>query len=130
MSDCISREAAIEAIKKERDFIGKFSYEEERAFVVGFHQGITFALSDIYSIPAYDARGEGEEPDHGWISVKERMPEDHIMVFTYDNTGAIIAGMHIQTEKSGEWLRPDARCGSVVTHWLPFPPDPKGETVW
>lgn len=64
-----------------------------------------------------------------WISVKDRLPEDYIMVFTYDNRGAILAGMRIRTEKGGEWLR-DARYGSVVTHWLPFPPDPNGKTIW
>lgn len=129
MSDFISRAAAIETIKKERDYIGKFSYEEERAFVVGFQQGITFALSDIASIPAADTIGEVEGSKHGWISVKERLPEEYTMVFTYDNYGAILAGMRIRTEKGGEWLR-EGRNGSVVSHWLPFPPDPNGKTIW
>lgn len=54
--DYISREAAIEAVKKERDYTGKFSFEEEHAWAVGFQQGITFALSDVATIPAADVR--------------------------------------------------------------------------
>lgn len=56
MAECIEREAAIEAVKKERDYMGKFSFEEEPAWIVGFQQGITFALSDIATIPAADVR--------------------------------------------------------------------------
>ena len=52
----IEREAAIEAVKKERDYTGKFTFEEEHAWAVGFHQGITFALSDIALIHAADVR--------------------------------------------------------------------------
>ncbi len=56
MTEYIEREAAIDDVIKERDYFGKFSFEEERAFMVGFHQAITFALSDISSIPAADVR--------------------------------------------------------------------------
>ena len=56
MNDYISREAAIGAVKKERDYTGKFTFEEEHAWAVGFQQGITFALSDIAAIPAADVR--------------------------------------------------------------------------
>ena len=52
----IEREAAIEAVKKERDYTGKYSFEEEHAWAVGFQQGITFALSDVATIPAADVR--------------------------------------------------------------------------
>jgi len=54
MAEYIEREAALEAVKKEREYAGKFSFEEERAWTVGFHQGISFALSDITAIPAAD----------------------------------------------------------------------------
>ena len=56
MGDYIEREAAIEAVKKERDYTGKFTFEEEHAWAVGFQQGITFALSDVSAIPAADVR--------------------------------------------------------------------------
>ena len=56
MSEYIEREAAIEAVKKERDYTGKFTFEEEHAWAVGFQQGITFALSDLAVIPASDVR--------------------------------------------------------------------------
>lgn len=56
MPEYISREAAIEAVKKERDYTGKFTFEEEHAWAVGFHQGVSFALSDIATIPAADVR--------------------------------------------------------------------------
>lgn len=54
MAEYIEREAALEAVKKEREYAGKFSFEEERAWTVGFHQGISFALSDIAAVPAAD----------------------------------------------------------------------------
>ena len=56
MTDYISRKAAIEAVKNERNYTGKYSFEEEHAWSVGFQQGITFALSDICAIPAADVR--------------------------------------------------------------------------
>ena len=52
----ISREAAIEAVKNERKYTGKYSFEEEHAWSVGFQQGITFALSDICTLPSADVR--------------------------------------------------------------------------
>jgi len=54
MKSYIEREATIETIKKERNYTGKFTFEEEHAWAVGFQQGITFALSDIAAIPAAD----------------------------------------------------------------------------
>ena len=56
MAEYSEREAAIEAVKKERDYTGKFTFEEEHGWAVGFQQGITFALSDIAAIPAADVR--------------------------------------------------------------------------
>ena len=56
MTDYISRKAAIEAVKNERSYVGAFSWEEERAWKLGFHQGITFALSDLSQLPAADVR--------------------------------------------------------------------------
>ena len=56
MTDYISREAAIEEVKRERQYTGGFSFEEERAWTVGFHQGISFALSDIAAVPAADVQ--------------------------------------------------------------------------
>lgn len=56
MDEYIERDAAIEAVKKERDYIGKFTFEEEHAWAVGFQQGISFALSDIATTPAADVR--------------------------------------------------------------------------
>lgn len=54
MAEYIEREAAIDAVKKERNYTGKFTFEEEHAWAVGFQQGITFALSDVAAIPAAD----------------------------------------------------------------------------
>lgn len=54
MAEYIEREIAIKVVKKEREFTGEYSFEEEHAWAVGFHQGISFALSDISSIPAAD----------------------------------------------------------------------------
>ena len=54
MAEYIEREAALEAVKKEREYAGKFSFEEERAWTVGFQQGVSFALSDIAAVPSAD----------------------------------------------------------------------------
>ena len=56
MKSYIEREATIETVKKERNYTGKFTFEEEHAWAVGFQQGITFALSDIAAIPTADVR--------------------------------------------------------------------------
>lgn len=56
MAEYIEREAALEAVKKEREYAGKFSFEEERAWTVGFQQGVSFALSDIAAVPAADVQ--------------------------------------------------------------------------
>jgi len=70
MTDYISREAAIEKLKEERNYTGKFSFEEEHAWSVGFQQGISFALSDIASIPAADVR---EVKRGRWRDAREDM---------------------------------------------------------
>ena len=56
MAEYIEREAALEAVKKEREYAGKFSFEEERAWTAGFLQGVSFALSDIVAVPAADVQ--------------------------------------------------------------------------
>lgn len=76
MKSYIEREATIETVKKERDYTGKFTFEEERAWAVGFQQGITFALSDIAAIPAADVRPVVR--GH-WIGIKEAEEMGDIM---------------------------------------------------
>ena len=57
----------------------------------------------------------------GWISVKERMPEDGKEVLAYEGGGFI----YIDWCCEGEWVIASANSG-VVTHWMPRP-EPPGE---
>lgn len=85
MDEYIKRGKANEAIKKERDYFGKFSYEEEESFMVGYQQGITFALSDIASIPAADVRPVVKA---AWEQVEVRYEDELI-----DNPVQAVASM-------------------------------------
>ena len=55
-TDHISREAAIEMIKKERAYVGAFTFEESRGWSLGFRQAISFALADLAELPSADVR--------------------------------------------------------------------------
>ena len=71
MAEYIEREAVLEAVKQEREYVGKYSFEEEHAWAVGFQQGVTFALSDISAIPAADVA----PVRHGkWVEID---PQSH-----------------------------------------------------
>lgn len=84
----IEREAAIKAVKKERNYTGKFSFEEEHAWAVGFQQGITFALSDISAIPAADVRPVVTCSDCKWWTKQEASLQGRCELLQMYPTGA------------------------------------------
>lgn len=60
----------------------------------------------------------------GWISVKERLPEEMDKVF------AVVSGVRITAVlKGGVWLSSWNHdiVNDEVTHWMPLPEAPKGE---
>ena len=65
-----------------------------------------------------------EMSDNGWISVKERPPENHEPVFVYSKrTGREIACY----TTSNKWICNDGNYAYDVTHWMPLPELPKEE---
>jgi len=117
MSDYISREAAIKKMKEERAYVGAFSFEEERAWSLGFHQAISFAISDLASLPAADVRSVE------WISVTERLPCLTTPVLVTDGIEVDIAWMYGVPPR---WITSyTAIDEDKLTHWMPLPQTPK-----
>lgn len=90
------------------------------------------AMDFIDAIPAADI-----QPVNQWISCKDKMPEDNIMVlFVYVSENGIKSvhyGYH-QTIKGlgSSWAKPSGGwqyCDDDVTHWLPLPEPPKDGDV-
>ena len=54
----------------------------------------------------------------GWISVKERMPEEHKLVLATDETFYV----HVNWIVDGKWIRPFHNC---ITYWMAIPKPPK-----
>ncbi len=77
----------------------------------------------------------------GWISVKERLPEDGKFVFVWLCSGWLLGGEHgydcsaygYYSRKENRWvIWNPGRTGDkvkvdTVTHWRPFPEPPKGD---
>lgn len=65
------------------------------------------------------------EPDNGWISVKDRLPDDNVDVLLHDTYCGTLMGWYDKQDgifKSDYISRLDA-----VTRWIPLPEEPKGE---
>ncbi len=54
----------------------------------------------------------------GWISVKERMPEEHKLVLATDETFYV----HVNWIVEGKWIRP---FHNRITYWMTIPNLPK-----
>lgn len=64
-----------------------------------------------------------------WISVTERLPEAGGMYLVYNPSRAVskIVTTRYSTER-GRWCSSEACCyHEGITHWMPLPPEPKGE---
>ena len=71
------------------------------------------------------------KPQHGWISVKDRLPEKGLVLLAYrkrfneHGKGVCIGNMCSDGRFDCDW-----NCGNFheyVTHWMPLPQPPKGE---
>ena len=59
----------------------------------------------------------------GWISVKERLPEEDVDVIAWEKAGFAF----IDSVKRGMWKVGENNF-AVVTHWMPLPEPPKEGT--
>ena len=76
--------------------------------------------------------------DAGWISVKDRLPENELMVIGYTPVdGYMFIGFHRTKVSFGyDWsswyiitsMRSTKKITKKVTHWMPLPEPPKEET--
>lgn len=60
----------------------------------------------------------------GWISVKERLPDEDVQVLVYLHSDRSYTTMDTDRLLNGKWVR--LRWGAFdVTHWMPLPEAPK-----
>jgi hypothetical protein len=97
--------------------------------------GINYALYALYPLLARDPRvgdtassalldDEAHPRVEGWISVKERLPEDHGHVLVWRKRQHVYKAGWFATIGRGEWRNEDN--GIVTpTHWMPLPEPPK-----
>lgn len=62
------------------------------------------------------------EPDNGWISVDDRLPEPNTWVLVFARQGSYMNLKVDYITRDGIWFN-----SMRVTHWQPLPEPPKGE---
>lgn len=108
----------------------------ERAIIVLDQQRLNFledyvdfaGVNDAYSLAVTALREKQErETNGGWISVKDRLPEDITDVLAYsDRNGGEHAIMWNSKRGSRpHWVRGGGLVCENVTHWQPLPAPPK-----
>ena len=102
MSDLISRQAAIDAIKKCRS---------ESDMPNMWYDGMSCALRCLYKLPS-------AQPEQRWIPVSERMPEPRIDVWCNSDMGQMVG---YYDEYAETWYGRDY-LELIVTAWMPLPP--------
>lgn len=79
-----------------------------------------FALHDLLdTMPTVKA-----EPDNGWISVKDRLPELYVDVLIFTKGGTIAVDC---LERIMSWGEDFYNYEQNVTHWMPLPKPPESE---
>jgi hypothetical protein len=68
-----------------------------------------------------------------WISVSERLPAENESVLVLAQYSEKVWGScwanHVASHRDGTWREDvESNVVSVVTHWMPIPPDPPGVT--
>ena len=77
-------------------------------------------IAEISGLPTIEA-----EPDKGWISVKDRPPEDDVDVLLHDKYCGTLIGWY---DKKDDVFKTDYISQlEAVTRWMPLPEDPKEE---
>ena len=81
-------------------------------------------IRTIYEAALASKDAEIEALRNPWISVKDRLPEQHTDVICHSQFGAIGTGYLITTSEWSGWeMRQIGSC--AVTHWMPLPTPPK-----
>lgn len=62
---------------------------------------------------------------NGWISVKDRLPNNAEYVIIYSARGCFKYAIAWYSS-GGKWIKDDHEFVGVVTHWMPLPEKPKG----
>ena len=113
MDDLISRQAVLDLFKEYQPNLAVKVYEfGER-------------LKALKPAPTIEV-----EPDKGWISVKDRLPEPRTWVMVYiKNSPSINNIKTVFYHGFGDNFGKDkGYCGvGTITHWMPLPEPPKGE---
>lgn len=96
----------------------------------GYLQPITEAVREYVKIMIDRQPTVEAEPDKGWISVKDRLPENDGLYIVCKT----VKGHQISFEahwKGNKWLSVVKNNQlDYVTHWMPLPEPPKGEWLW
>ena len=61
----------------------------------------------------------------GWISVKDRLPEEGVRVLVWEKHGSAYVA-YVNKQVSGVWQIGDTN-GAIITHWMPLPEPPEVE---
>lgn len=86
-------------------------------FATGWKACVEYCKNDA---PAIEA-----EPVNGWISVKDRPPEDDVDVILHDKYCGTLIGWY---DKKDDVFKTDYISQlEAVTRWIPLPEDPKEE---
>ena len=92
------------------------AYAEE--WNADYEKGFTDCLNKVMALPTIEA-----EPDNGWISVKDRLPELFKNVLTIDSEGKIFINWLEDITETNSYF---AYGSGSVTHWQHLPEPPKG----
>ncbi len=124
----------IDAEKLKKQIIEGDGHDDDR-----FTEGYNFAINEIRgyidNMPIVEA-----EPDKGWISVKDRLPEYDKTVLVVNEDGYMHTAVRIKGSIAiiDEWQIKfgvyfydndvwDEDEQGKITHWQPLPEPPKGE---
>lgn len=79
----------------------------------------------VFSMALSALRTQQEKKPGGWISVKDRLPEDGETVLTFKNG---ITEVQVYEKKRNGWIRGNWFWSmATVSHWMPMPEPPEEE---
>lgn len=80
----------------------------------------TYETFSVYGICTALADAPTIMPKPRWISVKDRLPEEHERILTYDKYSDVKENRLLMSKPCVSWSQ-----GFHVTHWMPLPEPPK-----
>lgn len=97
--------------------------EQKAAYARGYDAGMKFIVDEAKKAPTIDP--ESLRPTAHWISVKDRLPEDHVAVFVFDSVCRNIYKAWMSHDL-GEWFSEEYLPDFLnITHWMPLPEPPE-----